>query len=462
MPTKVQTRLIDTPAPVRPRSASKGDAIETTKEPFAQSLRRATRKPEAPASAEPSTKKRTDGTAKSRIPDAEAMARGEIEPDDATAAASPPAASQSTELPVDQDPGEKNESDSDSDQSVGSPRSDSISPDLINAAAAAVPISPDPVIPAPVEKPSDASTAPTPSRAVALDAPDRPAGSGDMAFESASEQALSMPDGAESPAASKNTNAASGTEKVVAPPGKLKLSGDKMPSATPDPQGSGEQSQMASGDSSRQPAQAVTNPLAGVQAAPDDAASQVASNGRATKSMDASTPLDPGVSAAAKPSQSSSVTTAKPAAVPTPPQTPEERFVADNMRQIASSMRAELNPHGGTMRLRLDPPELGALQVRLEMRDGVMTASLLTSNDEAARLLGHSLNQLRDALQGQGMVVDRIRVEQSPRDLSSQTPDDGQGDRSGEQSQARQEQQRQQMLRRLWQRLSGDPLDLVA
>jgi flagellar hook-length control protein FliK len=147
---------------------------------------------------------------------------------------------------------------------------------------------------------------------------------------------------------------------------------------------------------------------------------------------------------------------------------PEARFAAANHENIVKGMHAEVLPNGGTMRIRLDPPQLGALQVTVHVRDGVVTASFETSNDEATRLLGHSLNQLKAVLESHGVGVDKLQVQQAPRDEHANAPrDDGsrhQGQTPYEQEQAaRQEQQRKEMLRKMWRRLSGgaDPLDVT-
>lgn len=153
--------------------------------------------------------------------------------------------------------------------------------------------------------------------------------------------------------------------------------------------------------------------------------------------------------------------------VPAPP--PEARFAEANHPSIVRSIRQELLPTGGTMRLRLDPAELGAIQVTVRMRDGAMTASFETSSDHATSLLSHSLGQLKAALESQGVQVDRLHVQQSPREQSSQQQQQQGGDHPRDSSNpqdhpARQEQQRRELLRRMWRRMSGgqDPLDLVA
>jgi flagellar hook-length control protein FliK len=114
------------------------------------------------------------------------------------------------------------------------------------------------------------------------------------------------------------------------------------------------------------------------------------------------------------------------------------------------------------MHIRLDPPELGAVNVRVEMRDGVMTAAFETTTDQATKLLSHSLGDLKSALEAQGVNVEKLHVRQSPQ----HQPGGGEDRPGGRQqdSAAQRDQQRRELMRRMWRRLmkGQDPLDLVA
>jgi flagellar hook-length control protein FliK len=143
--------------------------------------------------------------------------------------------------------------------------------------------------------------------------------------------------------------------------------------------------------------------------------------------------------------------------------TPQARFVEENHPQIVSSIQGQLMPNGGILQMRLDPPELGALHVTVHIRDGVMTASFETSNDEATKLLSHSLGQLKSSLEAAGVTVEKIHVEQAPKRDAQNNSDDGKQAPQEQQQQARQDQQRREMVQRMWRKLAGgDPLDLVA
>jgi flagellar hook-length control protein FliK len=162
--------------------------------------------------------------------------------------------------------------------------------------------------------------------------------------------------------------------------------------------------------------------------------------------------------------QSTAAPAAKPAPLPDTP--PELRFAADNHDRIVTNVRTQLLPGGGSMQIRLDPPELGALKVMVEMRDGVMTATFQTSSDEATRLLSHSLNQLKHVLEGQGVSIERLQVQQAPKNEQSRAGDEQNQQQQGwsDEHAAKQEQQRKELLRRAWRKASGlsDPIDFMA
>jgi flagellar hook-length control protein FliK len=154
---------------------------------------------------------------------------------------------------------------------------------------------------------------------------------------------------------------------------------------------------------------------------------------------------------------------------------PEVRFADDNHPSIVAGVRGQLMPNGGTMHIRLDPPELGPLAVTVRLRNGVMEASFETSSDEAAKLLSHSLGSLKTSLESQGVSVERLHVQQAPNSEQASSEgddhDDGGGGRQQgqhrdlqQEQQARQEHQRREMIRRMWRKLRGvdDPLDMVA
>jgi flagellar hook-length control protein FliK len=198
---------------------------------------------------------------------------------------------------------------------------------------------------------------------------------------------------------------------------------------------------------------------AATAAAPAPGAASVVSHAAAANAVDALVPEQP------RPPQAPASVAASPVAAPL---APEVHFAEDNHPNIVAGIRGQLLPSGGTMHIRLDPPELGPLQVTIRLHDGVMEASFETSSDQASKLLSHSLSTLKTSLESQGVNVERLHVQQAPRDQQA-----GSNEREQQQEQnrdpqqqhaARQDQQRREMLRRMWRKLTGaeDPLDMVA
>ncbi len=146
---------------------------------------------------------------------------------------------------------------------------------------------------------------------------------------------------------------------------------------------------------------------------------------------------------------------------------PDAGFAQTNHPTIVKTIAGQLLPSGGTMSIQLDPPELGALQVTVHIEDGVVSASFETSNDQATRILSHSLGQLKHALETQGIGVDRLHVQQSAKSDNANTQTGGDGSRrqgASDDASTQQQQQRREMMRRMWRRVAfgRDPLDLVA
>jgi flagellar hook-length control protein FliK len=156
---------------------------------------------------------------------------------------------------------------------------------------------------------------------------------------------------------------------------------------------------------------------------------------------------------------------ANPAQTPTPP-SPDAAFAAANHPSIVSGIHGQLLPGGGTMQIRLDPPEMGAVQITVKMQGGALSASFQTSNDEATRMLSHSLGKLKESLESQGVSVTQLHVQRAPASDSSSgsSEDNSKQQNSSEGQTAQQEQQRKELMRKMWRRVSGagDPLDMVA
>lgn len=98
------------------------------------------------------------------------------------------------------------------------------------------------------------------------------------------------------------------------------------------------------------------------------------------------------------------------------PQVDPSRFIG----RVAKAFQTAQD-RGGTLQLRLSPPELGALRIELSVKDGVMSASLQTENSNARRLLLDHLPALRDRLAEQNIRVDRFDVDVRRESTGGQT-----------------------------------------
>lgn len=93
---------------------------------------------------------------------------------------------------------------------------------------------------------------------------------------------------------------------------------------------------------------------------------------------------------------------------------PVERPTIDPARFVSRVSRAiEFADQrgGGPVEMRLSPPELGSLQVKIQVKDGVMTAKLEVETPAARNALLDNLPALRDRLEQQQIRIDKFDVE---------------------------------------------------
>lgn len=83
------------------------------------------------------------------------------------------------------------------------------------------------------------------------------------------------------------------------------------------------------------------------------------------------------------------------------------------VRQISTAV-AEAAQSGRTLRIRLQPPELGVLQIEVYQRDGQVIAKLETQHSSTRQLLLDHLPALQEQLQQLGNRVERIDVSHNP------------------------------------------------
>jgi len=82
--------------------------------------------------------------------------------------------------------------------------------------------------------------------------------------------------------------------------------------------------------------------------------------------------------------------------------------VVDYVVRVA---RANLGRENWQVQIRLSPPQLGTLRLDVSVRQGVLNMQVLAETAEAKHLIDSRLGQLRDALQQNGIMVERLEVD---------------------------------------------------
>jgi len=89
---------------------------------------------------------------------------------------------------------------------------------------------------------------------------------------------------------------------------------------------------------------------------------------------------------------------------------PTEADTARLLSRVAKAFNAA-QERDGEVRLRLSPPELGALRLEVRVQDGAVVAHVQTETDSARTALIDNLPALRDRLADQGMRIERFDVD---------------------------------------------------
>lgn len=100
-----------------------------------------------------------------------------------------------------------------------------------------------------------------------------------------------------------------------------------------------------------------------------------------------------------------------------PPVTTAEQ--ARLIQRVAKAFQAA-QTRGGELRLRLSPPELGALKLEIKLQSGVMTARLETESSAAKEVLLDNLPALKERLAEQGIQVEKFDVDLMDHQQSGQ------------------------------------------
>ncbi|MEM1446476.1 MAG: flagellar hook-length control protein FliK [Planctomycetota bacterium] len=82
-----------------------------------------------------------------------------------------------------------------------------------------------------------------------------------------------------------------------------------------------------------------------------------------------------------------------------------------NEARLARGLKSALSQQGGSVTLRLTPPEMGTVRIQMQLQGTGVSAQFHAETQAAQRLLTQQLGQLRTALESQGLSVERLGVQ---------------------------------------------------
>ena len=133
--------------------------------------------------------------------------------------------------------------------------------------------------------------------------------------------------------------------------------------------------------------------------AADSAANGKVSVGRTVNGIVSNSPLGPA-------RQANTTATADPT------EGPNQHEAVQRAQLVKRVSRAfqKLSDGGGTVRVRLSPPNLGAVRIEVQMQESRMNARITTESEAARSVLNDNLLDLRSRLSELGIQVDRVEV----------------------------------------------------
>ncbi len=87
---------------------------------------------------------------------------------------------------------------------------------------------------------------------------------------------------------------------------------------------------------------------------------------------------------------------------------------AANVARVARGLQSALQQNGGSVTLRLHPPELGFVRIEMQVSNGTVSATLQSEQPQVRELLHQQLAQLRHGLESHGLNVERLQVQGPP------------------------------------------------
>lgn len=86
-----------------------------------------------------------------------------------------------------------------------------------------------------------------------------------------------------------------------------------------------------------------------------------------------------------------------------------------NVGRLTRGLNSAINQRGGSVTLRLTPPELGLVKIEMAVRDGAVNAKFTAQTESVRNLLMDQMSNLRQAMDRQGLTVEKFEVQVLPQ-----------------------------------------------
>lgn len=142
-------------------------------------------------------------------------------------------------------------------------------------------------------------------------------------------------------------------------------------------------------------------------------------------SKPAELPLPPGAEPAVRAAGDAQGAARPPRLSPLPIPEPPENTPDPNVARVARGLQNAIAQRGGSVTLRLQPPELGLVRIELAVANGAASVRFQADDESVRSLLSHQMSSLRHALERHGLSVERMDVQQAPASASPDRQGDG-------------------------------------
>ena len=176
------------------------------------------------------------------------------------------------------------------------------------------------------------------------------------------------------------------------------------------------QSQMSRGDGLNVSAASSSNSKGA-----SSSASFTVEPGAASQAATVSPAVAPATAAATTPGgAAATMPTTDASGSPSMPGAPQGQEVDQlNGARVSRGLHNAVQQGGGSMTLRLTPAEMGTVRIQMQLQGATVSAQFHTETESARSMLHQQITQLRQALEGQGLSVERLTVQTMPTSSGS-------------------------------------------